>query len=267
MYFTIKELKIEEEGESGVSAISFVDQPAIQTDFQYFAKGKLLPYFKFTAYPLQEVIATSHDFCKQHAGNVYHTSEIKKWKKDGNGWIDDSNYFENFNEDMGGINHEGTYSFNCDGQLYNCRHKLVRVSRKSEVPDAKKYLSPENFESEHFVKIEMVSEQKREVQGLVMKSNMMIYRNDANGDGQPGYVFFSKDTIKKIQQKYGYNRNITYQHRDDITGQAILMESWIEETDGVVMWFMKYKIIGDKLWQQIKNKVVNGFSVEALFSI
>lgn len=270
MFFKIRELKVNEDDPTGVQAISFVDRPAIETDFEYFA-AQLLPYFKYTAYPEPEVIATSHDFCKDHAGKIYHESEIKTWSSPSDpGWIKDADFFTNFQGDKGGPNYEGNYSFNCDSQLYNCRHKLVRVSRKQDIPSNKRHLEPTlEFIDQHFVKMELLSEPKREVQGLVLKSNQMIYRHDVDGAGNPGYVYFSRETVRQLKEKYGYNRSISFMHRDDITGQAILMDSWLEEDDKLkqTQWFVKYKIIGDKLWEQIKSNNVKGFSIEALFSI
>jgi len=276
MIFSIKELKINEEDETGVQAISFVDNPAIETNFEYFAVGKKLPYFKYTAYPEPEILPKdqygnerSHEFCREHAGKVYHESEIRTWSDPtSSGWIEGVDFFTNFNGDTGGPNYEGTYSFNCDSQLYSCRHKLVRVAKKADVPANKRSLAPDiEFVEQHFVKMEMLSELKREVQGLVLRSNQMIYRNDVDGEGTAGYVYFSKDTIKKLHDKYGFNRSISFQHRDDITGQAILLDSWLEEDDKETKWFVKYKIIGEKLWTMIQQKKVQGFSIEALFNI
>ena len=278
MYFQIKELKIQEEGETGIQAISFVDKPAIETDFEYFAVGKRLPFFKYVLQPkfrneplvyVNNPDHKSHPFCITHAGHVYHESEIKSWSNGGDGWIDNENFFTTFDAEKGGFSsYTGSYNFNCNSQLYECRHMLERVVRKSEVPIEKRGLAPDvEFIEQHFVKMEMLSEPKREVQGLVLKSNQMIYRNDVDGSGNPGYVYFSRDTVRKLKEKYGYNRSISYMHHQDLTGQAILLDSWLEETATETQWFLKYKIIGDKLWEQIKNQVVKGFSVEALFSI
>ena len=115
----------------------------------------------------------------------------------------------------------------------------------------------------------MFSEPKREVQGLVLKSNQMIYRTNVDNEGNPGYVYFSRDTVRKLKENYGYNRSISLQHQQNVTGQAILLDSWLEEDDKLneTRWFVKYKIIGEKFWQQIVTKKVSGFSIEALFSI
>ena len=229
--------------------------------FEYFNKQEFASdYFKYTAYPDREIMDTSHPFCKEHAGKVYHISDINSWtssSSDG-GWIPTSNFFQQFNGQTGtGPHYGGGFSNQCKNQLYECRHKLVQWKPKSY---------PAQYGA-HFVKMEMLSEDKREVQGLVLKSNQMIFRTDVDGTGNPGYVYFSRATVRQLRDKYGYNRSISYMHRDDCTGQAILMESWIVENDAMneTQWFVKYKIIGDKLWQMIKSKTVKGFSIESIF--
>lgn len=264
--FTIKELKIDEDtnGAQGVQAISFVDRPAIETDFEYFAvQRNSLPYFKYAG-PKDN---KNRNFCSDRVGKVFHISEINSWKPTQDDAPTGTPFFATFNN-SGGIDYQGVQNFRCDSEMFGCRHTLVRVSRTSDVPNNKRWFEPNiQFTEQHFVKMELLSEPKREVQGLVLKSNQMIFRNDVDGSGNPGYVYFSKDTVKKLQEKYGFNRSISFQHRDDITGQAILMDSWLVETESETQWFIKYKIVGDKLWEMIKNNTVKGFSIEALFAL
>lgn len=273
--FKIKELKIDETGRSGVEAISFVSEPAIEENFEFFGKyiiPTILPFFKFTASPEPEIIPTSHNFCKEHAGKVYHESEINQWADlnhssgdyYSNGWIQESNFFRDFNG-------QTSTSFSGSEQLYQCRHSLLRVTSMSEVPRNKwRYLDVRMSEEYQngLISLQLSDEEKREVSGPVLVSNKMIYRNDVDGSGSPGYVFFSRDTVRKAMKKYGYCRTITAQHRDNITGSAILMDSWLEENDELnqTKWFCRYKILGNDLWEYVKAKKVMGFSVEALFT-
>lgn len=106
-------------------------------------------------------------------------------------------------------------------------------------------------------------EEKREVFGCVLQSNKMIYRKDI-GNG-PGYVWFSRDTIRKIYQKYGYSKNVTFQHIQNKPNSVIMMKSWLQESDDDTSWFVKYKIIDNNLWEQIKKGIVRGFSLEGNF--
>lgn len=262
MLFRIKEITVNEDDITGVQAISFVDKPAIETDFEYFAQAPLLPYFKYVG-PKD---TKNRPFCAGKIGNVYHISEINSWQPSQDDAPTGTPFFANFTN-QGGMDYQGNMSFRCDSSMFGCRHTLIRVAKKSDVPPSKRGFEPNiQFNEEHFVNIEMASEEKREVKGLVLKSGQMIFRNDT-GDGSPGYVWFSRETIKKIKDKYGFNRSITWSHRDDITGQAILLDSWLEEDNNETRWFVKYKIIGDKLWELIKAQVVRGFSIEAIFKM
>jgi hypothetical protein len=273
--FQIKELTINDSDRTGVECISFVENPAIEEQFEFFKYDipAILPYFKFTAYPDPEVIATSHPFCKEHAGRVYHTSEINEWstlnhsKGDyyGSGWIDDSNFFQSFDG-------SGSQGFQGSSQLYQCRHTLVRVASMDEVPRNKwKYLDMSLSEEVQNgqVTLQLSDELKREVSGPVLISNKMIYRHNVDGFNNPGYVFFSRETVRKAKEKYGFNRSISVQHKENITGSAILLDSWLveDEKTNTTKWFCKYKIIGEQLWNYIQNKKVLGFSIEALFAM
>lgn len=255
--FKIKELKIDENDDiTGTHAVSFVDSPAIERRFEYF-KNDYHEFFKFTAAPDPEVIETSHKFCREHAGKVYHISEIQKWDryKNEDGFIKESNFFKDFN----GKGHQG---FNGDSQLYNCRHSLIRINGPSEIPSKWK----DNFEANRiYLKIE--NEEKRIVTGPILISNKMIYRKDVDGEGNEGYVFFSKDTIRKMQKKYGLNKRISLQHEEDMTGHAIMIKSFLKEEDDKLIWYGSYQIISDELWNYVKTQKVIGFSIEALFNL
>ena len=268
--FKIKELVIDENNEEqGINAISIVDNPAIQVPFQYFAQG-LLPFWKWTAFPDDEIIETSHPFCVEHAytspDRVYHTSEIREWSKlSDRTFIPESNFFATFDDNVG--------NFNGDQQIYNCRHYLERVSSIDEVPVSKRHMIKMNEENNKvFFKIE--SEDNYTIKGMILQSNQMIYRNDV-GDGTSGYVYMSRETIRKCYNRFKMNRSITFQHRDDITGNAILMKSWLEEDEknNCTKWYVEYKIlqttVGKKLWNIIKSFGKNGmgFSIEGLFQL
>ena len=112
------------------------------------------------------------------------------------------------------------------------------------------------------------NEEKREVEGMALQSGQFIYRHDINGLG-PGYVFFTRDTIRKVMKRYGFNRTITIEHSENITGSAILLNSWLDEDDGnnITKWYLKYKIIDDTLWNAIKLGLIKGFSIEGLFDV
>jgi hypothetical protein len=301
----IKELIFnEEDQESGILAISFVENPAIEKDFIFFNQEDFVKGGKgVTRTPNQmkhnlfgwkfwKVITvnnepweidTSRPFCKHHANpkngrNIFHIDEIRSWnnnyvsQKDwSEGWITQSNFCQNFT---------GTKShyFKLDKQMYNCRHAFTPIEIPSQVPPRlrKQYGITLEKEEPFQINFSVTDKEQRIIRGVAMIPNILIYRRNQETN-EEFYVFFSKDTIKKLKDKYGFNREITIQHQENITGNAILLNSWIYPEDkddncGITdlkqgSWCLEYKILNEKLWEVIKNKGVKGFSVEALLPI
>lgn len=122
-------------------------------------------------------------------------------------------------------------------------------------------------------------EEERIISGALMLADTPIYRNDGNGEY---YVVFTKDTIKKIAQKYfkkGYQNNVNLMHDSGMVQDGITMfESWIvDEKRGVKpmvgfedvkdgSWFGSFKVENDEVWNLIKEGKVKGFSVEGIFN-
>lgn len=122
-------------------------------------------------------------------------------------------------------------------------------------------------------------EEERIITGALMLADTPIYRNDGNGEY---YVVFSKDTIKKIAQKYfkkGYQNNVNLMHDGGQVMDGVTMfESWIvDEKRGVKpmkgfedvndgSWFGSFKVENDDVWNMIKEGKVKGFSVEGVFN-
>ena len=111
-----------------------------------------------------------------------------------------------------------------------------------------------------------------------MVPDQLILRKDENG--VPFHVFFSKDTVKKIAQKFfEYNKqnNTDINHDDDITTNNTLLESWIvddpemdkSKTLGFEVptgtWMASYKINNEATWKEIKAGNLRGFSVAGQF--
>ena len=124
-----------------------------------------------------------------------------------------------------------------------------------------------------------LNEEKRIVAGPLMIPNQMILRRDQNGE--PYYVYFSKDTVKKIQERFNKehrHNNTDRQHDGEILQDNILLEQWIVEHptydkskfygfDRLPMntWFGVYKVNDDETWARIKNGELRGFSVAGNF--
>jgi hypothetical protein len=121
-------------------------------------------------------------------------------------------------------------------------------------------------------------EEKRVVLGPAMVPEMRIFRRDALGN--PYHVFFSAETIKMIAEKYMRNKyidNNDTEHNGQAASDVYVIESWIKEDDNdksakygfgelpVGTWFVAMKVRNAKVWQEIKDKKLNGFSVSGYF--
>jgi hypothetical protein len=133
---------------------------------------------------------------------------------------------------------------------------------------------PQNMSKQHFA----TDSEKHIVLGPAMIPDQKIFRKDSNGD--PYYVYFSSDTIKMIAEKYMRNK---YTDNNDTMhdGKAIkdihVLESWIKEDSQdksnkygfeslpVGTWFVSMKVNNPKVWEEVKQGKLNGFSVSGFF--
>lgn len=252
---SIRELKIDETDENtGVQCISFVDFPATEANFEYFAAHKRI--IRNVEDITREDLDVKYRWVLNHEGEL--ANEVcptcVDWSnqkpKTLRTWIETALPRVPVGTiilDMTATGAHEPYNTYCEN---NCRCHLEAVES--------------NLQKNFNVEFKISSEEKREVVGIVLKSNQLIYRHDV-GDGRPGYVWFSRDTIRKMANKFGYNRNITFQHVQNRIGSVILMKWWLEEDIKETNWLVKYKVIDNNLWQQIKLGVVKGFSIEAQF--
>ena len=123
-----------------------------------------------------------------------------------------------------------------------------------------------------------MSEEKRIVIGPLLIPNKMIERK--GDDGESYYVYFSKETIRKIAEKFFKemkHNNTDINHDESITQKNTLLESWIVEDPihdksynfGYRLpkgtWVGSYKVNDDETWAQIKEGKLKGFSVAGYF--
>jgi len=122
-------------------------------------------------------------------------------------------------------------------------------------------------------------EEKRIVAGPLMTPNKMILRRE--GNGEPYYVFFSKDTIRRIQERFnksGFQNVTDVDHDGQIKTDNILLEQWLVESrvhdksryygfDNLPLgtWFGVYKVNDDQTWEDIKAGKIKGFSIAGDF--
>ena len=136
-----------------------------------------------------------------------------------------------------------------------------------------------NNMSKQYFQISSDEQYKKIVLGPAMIPDQKIFRKDELGN--PYYVFFSAETIKMIAEKYMRNKLID--NNDQMhDGKAIkdihVLESWIKESDNdkstdygygelpVGTWFVSMKVNNDEIWEKVKSKKLNGFSVSGFFS-
>lgn len=127
----------------------------------------------------------------------------------------------------------------------------------------------------------VVDEDKKIIVGAAMVPNKMIHRYDSLGNLY--YVFFSKESIKKMADKFLKEKRTdetSIEHNGLKLGsdKVYITESWVSEDPiydkshkyGFELpagtWFVAMKVNDDKVWKLIKEKALTGYSVEGLFA-
>lgn len=122
------------------------------------------------------------------------------------------------------------------------------------------------------------NEEQRILSGAAMIADLPIYRNnEVMGEH---YVMFTAQEIKKIVQRFfkkGYQHNVNLEHQKKVNG-VFMFESYIidrkngklpmqgfdDVTDG--SWWVSYKVENDEVWEDAKNGLFKGFSIEGIFN-
>lgn len=128
------------------------------------------------------------------------------------------------------------------------------------------------------VMLKASDEKKRILTGVALIPSKQIYRFDESIGEY--YIYFSKETIEKASQlflKESNQKNATYEHAYDFDG-GIVVESWIVSDPQMDKakhygfdvpkgtWMISMKIENDKVWQDVLNGKVKGFSIEGYFA-
>lgn len=117
------------------------------------------------------------------------------------------------------------------------------------------------------------------VTGPAMIPDKLILRVDE--EGNPYYVYFSKETVRSIANKMMKNKlldNVNLEHDPDSPVEGYAIESWIiddpkndksrgmglEHPEGT--WMMTYQIESPDVWKLVKNGTLTGYSIEGFFS-
>ena len=120
--------------------------------------------------------------------------------------------------------------------------------------------------------------EKHIVLGPAMIPEQKIFRKDALGN--PYYVFFTAETIRMIAEKYMRNKytdNNDTMHDGKAVKDIHVLESWIKDSEHdksnkygfenlpVGTWFVSMKVNNPKVWEDVKEGKLNGFSVSGYF--
>lgn len=122
------------------------------------------------------------------------------------------------------------------------------------------------------------AEERLVVGPAMIPDKMIIRRNEITGEIY--YVYFTAETIKKLQQKYMQEKLLdktNIEHGRKFLNGVNVVESWIVEDPekdkqqvfGMDYpkgtWMIMMKVEEDSVWDKVKNGKLNGFSVQGYF--
>jgi hypothetical protein len=127
----------------------------------------------------------------------------------------------------------------------------------------------------------VIDEDKKILVGAAMVPNRMIHRYDTFGSLY--YVYFSKESIKMMADRFLKQKRTdetSIEHNGIKLGsdKVYITESWVSDDPiydksykyGFELpagtWYVQMKVEDPKVWELIKTKTLNGFSVEGLFA-
>lgn len=127
------------------------------------------------------------------------------------------------------------------------------------------------------IKLAEVKDERRMLYGPILIPNQLIYRVDPE-TGEEYYARYSPEVCEQSAHlilKKNQHHNVTLMHEVPVAGQYIA-ELWVKEgaSDKSVELgfdlpnktvFIGMKIEDDAIWQEVKNGVFKGFSIEAFF--
>jgi len=138
----------------------------------------------------------------------------------------------------------------------------------------------EQIDREKMQAFAVVNEEERVVIGPAMIPDKKIFRRDE--DGTEYEVFFTKDTIRTIAEKFyrkGFQNNGNEMHDSSKPVDMVFFQSWIaDESKGIPKmkqfeslpdgtWFLGAKVNSDEAWAKVKDGTFKGFSVEGMFDM
>jgi Putative phage serine protease XkdF/Protein of unknown function len=137
----------------------------------------------------------------------------------------------------------------------------------------------ENMSSQEEMTFAVFNAEQRIVVGPAMiPDKLIIRRNDITGEVY--YVYFTADTIKKLQQKFMQEKLLdktNIEHGRKFLNNVDVVESWIVEDPNMDKeqlfgmdypkgtWMIAMKVNDDGTWNQVKEGKLKGFSVQGYF--
>lgn len=153
------------------------------------------------------------------------------------------------------------------------------VTQKTKDAVANGTAAPTTAKNLGLSKFEIDNDEKRIIISPAMIPDMKIFRGKI-GD-KDKYVYFSKETIRMIAEKYmknGYNTANDTDHNNKPLKDIYVIESWIKESEldkssqyeqfkelPIGTWFVTMKINSDDVWKRVKKHELNGVSVSGFF--
>lgn len=127
-----------------------------------------------------------------------------------------------------------------------------------------------------------LDEEQRIIVGAALIPDLPIWRNNNDeeiGDETGGYyAYFTKERIKEMAYDFLEKQNhvnVTSPHQVPVE-DIKLIESWIVENKEdkinsvygyqlpLGTWCLKYRVMNDKVWNDVKSGKLNGFSIEGI---
>ena len=174
----------------------------------------------------------------------------------------------------------GSYNIFTYKGSYGCRHKWNKVYLYQKKPKSQKvtvsFLEKAKLASQEYKF--GINEDKKRLVGPMLIPNKLIMRVD--DEGNPFYVYFSENTVRQIAEKAIKDKlidSVNLEHNPEVLVNAYMTSSWIvEDPDNDKSnlynmnvpkgtWMAEYKVEDDKVWEMVKDGVVNGFSIEGIF--
>lgn len=127
-------------------------------------------------------------------------------------------------------------------------------------------------------------EEKMEITGAAIVPNKMIIRKSPptieKPNGEFYYVFFSEETTRKLAERFMKSKLLDSSNieHSNVDANAYVKESWIVEDPifdkSTAMgleypkgtWVVTMKVNDPKVWKDIKNGKLNGYSIEGWFN-